>query len=500
MIPKQANAVFYHPLDDLDEWTTQQAWSGSLPLGIGQIGTGGGNGTSLVGFGGSGYPAVSGASRVAFMAWVRNPSPATTLPPTTTPVPTTTTPVPTTTTLPPTTTQVTAQEAWDSLDPALLDAMVWEAPGGSVQTGYPNWDPAMQATLRSAFDRAWEGQPSLIAVDPVANLASNAAEDDTSCSQYISAADATDLFTEYAGNTLAVEAGGRVPWSISGYSPTELATLLDSRQMFIWYAGGTPAPASYRIRHLITTEDTRGWSTPATAEHAWGFMQDKIGASRIETIGSVLEWFRGAVHFSGSHRYGNCDDHWQYRGYVPAIRVIEGTTKTSTGSFRHYTAGCHGTYGFLRSVLRSVNIPVGQYAESGFGHSLPHFLVDDVYMSHGDDPYNAYCRYDDYPGTALLVDAATFATWFPNPTDHYYSVGRQVRVCAIQYLPLYLLKNSSSGGSSGNYCYDIGQGLSHEDGTVNAYLKFWAASELEAMGLWADMDAKLALLGGCGAI
>ena len=120
------------------------------------------------------------------------------------------------------------------------------------------------------------------------------------------------------------EAGGRVPWSISGYSPTELATLLDSRQMFVWYAGGASAPASYRIRHTITSEDTRGWSTPATAEHAWGFMQDKIGASRIETIGSVLEWFRGAVHFSGSHRYGNCDDHWQYRGYVPAIRVIEG--------------------------------------------------------------------------------------------------------------------------------------------------------------------------------
>jgi len=393
---------------------------------------------------------------------------------------------------------MTAQEAWDSLDQGLLDALTWEASGGGVQTGYQNWDAPMQTALRDAFDRAWAGEPSLIQSDPVANLANNTGEDDTSCSQFISSGDAIALFTEYAANSLAVEAGGRVPWSILGYPPAALATLLDSRQMFNW-EDGSLAPASYRIRHYITTEDAKGWSLPATAEHAWGFMQGKIGADRVETIGKVLEWLRGAVHFSGSLKYANCEDHWQYRGYVPAIRIIEGTTKTSTGTTRHYTAGCHGTHGFLRSVLRSVNIPVGQYAESGFGHSLPHFLVDDLYMSHGDDPYNSYCRYSDYPGTALLVDAATFSTWFPNP-DKYYNVGRQVRVCAIQYLPLYLLKNSSGGGSSGNYCYDIGQGLTHEDGTVNAYLKYWTASELEAMDLWVRMDAKLSSLGGCGAI
>lgn len=43
----------------------------------------------------------------------------------------------------------------------------------------------------------------------------------------------------------------------------------------------------------------------------------------------------------------------------------------------------------------------------------------------------------------------------------------------------------------------LGAGLSHADGSVAAYLKYWSVPELEAMGLWDDMDAKLAATGGC---
>jgi hypothetical protein len=374
----------------------------------------------------------------------------------------------------------TLETAWAAIDPILLESLVWEGEEMQLQIGYANWDSEVQYALRRAFANALNGKPSLLS-DPVANLA-NRYNAGSWPSQWISLSDALLLYTEYVGYTLAVEVENRVPWSILDYTPSQLEMLLSSRHMF------HRSRSQYIIREVSHLED-HGRVTPATAEHAWEFMQDKIGQDRIETIGNLLEWLRRAVHYSGGFTYDNYENHWQYPGYPPVIRIIEGTTRLSDGIFRHYAPGCHGTYGFLRTLLKVVNIPVYEclyHAEGRCIHASPYFPVDEVVLSHGDDPYSGLCRYEDYPGTELLVDATTFDYW--SNEGNGSPVGRRVRELAITYLPVPLLRY---------YCQDIEAGLSHEEGSVVQGLVNWTVPELEALTLWTRMDQKLQSRGGC---
>ena len=67
--------------------------------------------------------------------------------------------------------------------------------------------------------------------------------------------------------------------------------------------------------------------------------------------------------------------------------------------------------GFLRTVLRTVNIPVVH--EHQGGHALPHFSADGLHLSHGDDPYTQYTFADpSYPMSELLMKQSTFDEWF----------------------------------------------------------------------------------------
>ena len=53
-------------------------------------------------------------------------------------------------------------------------------------------------------------------------------------------------------------------------------------------------------------------------------------------------------------------------------RIINGTLhpKYASDPPRHWTAGCHGTVGFLRAVLRTVNIPVARIYRAGQGSRI----------------------------------------------------------------------------------------------------------------------------------
>ena len=78
-----------------------------------------------------------------------------------------------------------------------------------------------------------------------------------------------------------------------------------------------------------------------------------------------------------------------------ASRIIAGTPfageeNMPLGGILHRTAGCHGTAGFLRAVLRTVNIPVQErYAN---GHGIVAFTSESRYLSHADDPYSRLTR------------------------------------------------------------------------------------------------------------
>ena len=61
-------------------------------------------------------------------------------------------------------------------------------------------------------------------------------------------------------------------------------------------------------------------------------------------------------------------------------------------------------------MLRAVNIPVQPVWVCG--HELAHFMTENLYLDHGDDPYNANVKNSNSPILSLLIDEATYTAWF----------------------------------------------------------------------------------------
>jgi hypothetical protein len=158
-----------------------------------------------------------------------------------------------------------------------------------------------------------------------------------------------------------------------------------------------------------------------------------LAATRHEIIANLLQWISdNLVHFYGYKNYGNMESHWQYRGIQPITRVIEGTTSTVTDTFEHWTAGCHGTTGFIRNVLRAANIPVQIVRICD--HGLTYFITEGLYLDHGDNPYNTTFKDSGLPASDLLIDEATYTSWFGNNMENHDNncdyIGHQVDVLA----------------------------------------------------------------------
>lgn len=175
------------------------------------------------------------------------------------------------------------------------------------------------------------------------------------------------------------------------------------------------------------------------------------------------------------------------------IRVLAGTVQTSHPEFgvMRRTAGCWGTTGFLRALLRVINIPVKLITNAG--HAQPWFMADSRYLSHGDDPYNQLTKATPpIPAGMILIDQAKFNSWFGpgvSETNKSSNIGRRPRELAITYLPNYLLHA---------YCSDLSTGKTHENGQVfDIFSLNYTVAQLEAENLWSRMDAKIAGFGGC---
>jgi hypothetical protein len=161
------------------------------------------------------------------------------------------------------------------------------------------------------------------------------------------------------------------------------------------------------------------------------------GASKLETIGNLLQWIsENLAHFYGYLHYQVTEDHWGYRGNPPITTIIEGsyypTFMGTSGEFNHWTAGCHGTTGFIRNVLRAVNIPV--HLSTVCEHSQAYFLTEGVYLDHGDNPYNSTFQATGMPASALLIDHDTYDSWFRGGPDNRDvgcdNIGHQIEVLA----------------------------------------------------------------------
>ena len=372
-------------------------------------------------------------------------------------------------------------DGWLTENPSIAASIVWEDASGPH--AWSSWSAGWKVELSQAFGLA-QVRSSIAVPDVPANQATFA--DNQNVTTVLAPADAWAYFKASVAQSLAAEVGAHFSWSLHGYSADQLAQLFDSREMFRWIA----APAGYRI------ESMHGHLVPAPPATTYAFLgtTNLIGTTRLDTLARVVDWCRAnLVHFTGGTTAANMEDQWQYRGYPPMTRVLSGTIQTSQPQFgvMHRTAGCWGTTGFLRAVMRAANIPAKLVTNAG--HAQPWFMADGRYLSHGDDPYNQLTRATPpIPAGQIPIDQTTFDAWFGagvSDTDKASNIGRRTRELAVSYLSNYLLHK---------YCSDIAGGKTHATGEVFATLSSnYTVAQLEAQNLWTRMDAKIAGFGGC---
>jgi len=309
--------------------------------------------------------------------------------------------------------------------------------------------------------------------------------------------DPNDAFAIYIGHvavSLAAEIYQWVPWGLHDYfgNVQALHTLIDGDLLFNRnLTNGLVFPVVLD-------------ATPGNAINTFKFLKTNnlIGTTRLDTIGRVLDWARNNLeHFDGPFSPQNFFYNWQYWGYPPVSRVIQGTPNlnpqwqgTILASPHHWTAGCPGTSAFLAWVLRVVNIPVKPVGVAG--HTAPWFISEDFFLSHGDDPYNALSK-ANYPATYLLITRDDYEVWFgPNNTKPIiYSdqnVGRKPVDLAVHY--------PTSNWILYRYCDDLANNRDHASGrvyneTFNVINSAYTVTLLEELGLWDRLAEAKATLG-----
>lgn len=412
---------------------------------------------------------------------------------------------------------------WLQQHDGVRHALYWEhAPGTAAGGHYSAWDSSRRDDLNAAYEAAVAHHATGLA-DPPPNQVQVA--DSDWARTVLAPHDAWRLYVATVAHSLAVELHDRVPWSITGRPADELAILLDSRQFFTWNAEAE----GYEIELEVA-----GNVTLAAPDTAYRFVRDCVAAAKPEpapqtveaqpraavgegptlpplavdhareTIVAVLTWCRDHMwHYYGTGTALDMQQTWHYRGRPPVVRTIGGTHSQheyADGRFEHWTAGCHGTVGFLRAVLRTVNIPVSYVRQAT--HGLPHFVAQGLWLDHGDDPYNGYVQRwpkggeAPFPIADILMGETLYEERFgPQVSDaqRARNIDRTVMQLAVETLPLALLAE---------YCADKATGRSHADGLVytQGLTGCYTVAELEEQHLWHRLEEKVASLGGCAAI
>jgi hypothetical protein len=380
-------------------------------------------------------------------------------------------------------------DTWLVGQPGIAQAIVWQAPGGAVKT-FPSWTAEEKSFLRKAVQTIADGGSLGLpeAPPPLVDGHTDAPPLIAEQARY-----APDLvwryYVAYLAQSLALEIGGRLPWSLVDYDATQLALLLDSRSLFVW----EERTAAYRIPFDLAA------ATPGDPVRTFRFLRanDLVAGTRRATIERLLEWVRrNLLHFSGDWDAANVFDQWQYYGWPPVERMISGTKLASDPSSdtRHRTGGCLGTGGFLRIVLRTVNVPAEVVVPCP-GHGVVHFASEGLYLSHADDLYHSIMHSTpEISVDELFIDRTRFNQWFGGADGHLSitvckNIGRRVRELTIERLPAEIVAS---------HCRDRVQGKSPAESSVYQPFRFnYSVQDLQKLELWERLEEKVKSLGGC---
>jgi hypothetical protein len=413
------------------------------------------------------------------------------------------------------------------LNPKVRDSIVWVDADPNFHTvierTYTQWSPARKQQLNTAFFHAFQWMKGglqtfngTMLLDPPIN---QLLQPDAAPAQTGLATDAAwQLYLNTIAHSLAVEIGGFVPWSITGYTTDELQTLFHSKYMF--NAGWLNSWANYPDPTPWFGYQPAGDTMEAPPTTFFQFLvdNDMIRGNHEATIERLIDWSRfhllhildwediSALAFEGW---------WDYRGASPASRILAGTI----GRYKtippypeppphNWIYGCHGVVTLYRGLLRTINIPVDYRTE--FGHAMPVWWTVGKSLSHGDDveffPFkngsdpgdpSTWQHWHKHPkASEYPITLADFSNWFEGPNQDSVNVGRRVfELLFIKY---------PDDDHLNMYCYDTAHALSHANGTVLAsvqgspYLQLYPVATLEAIGFWNTLASEAAQFGFCG--
>jgi hypothetical protein len=411
--------------------------------------------------------------------------------------------------------------AWLKLHPSVANAIVWEGPRGHTE-GYPQWPDSRRLELENEVRAYATGTPTALD-DPPANLLQVA--DDDFVHTRIDPAHAWKLYLSHLACGLWLEMDKKLGWSVIDYPAAALAVLFDSRQMFHWRITATKDEVGYTGANKEGYDldfDASGPVIPAPPYQILKFLHD-VGVlpktalkgvllppqpalspamQRLATIHGFVDWCRNLFHYGDGFGAANFQKYWGYRGLAPVMRMLQGTViGGGTGSKKNWTAGCHGTSGLMRAVLRVINIPAEiRWLDE---HVQSWFPLENIGFCHSDDPYMRKERYfpnqtkqgnlwsPPFPVSELFISAAEYETWFGAnvPADKLWRNGSQRDFgLTLKYLPYWLLQH---------YCDDKAAGTN----TVADYFTIlYSPADLEAVKLWQRLAEKLASIGGLSAL
>jgi hypothetical protein len=298
---------------------------------------------------------------------------------------------------------------------------------------------------------------------------------------YDEATVAWPIYTGHIALNLAAEIYAWVPWSLHNFDNNGMNHLLPHYNYF-----------SYCDQYGAIGYCLNSGSTPANATYVFKFFKTNnlIGLTKVDTINRVLDWARWNLNHMGGMGYDANLQFFGYWGAPPVSRVIEGTVVAAPApddwkiNPRHWTAGCGGTTDFMGVIFRAVNMPVYSSAAGG-GHMTPWFVSENLYLSHGDDPYGQDMM-SDAPTSMLPINKATYDLWFPanDPVEAAKNTGRRDVEINVWYPSVWTLNL---------YCSDQANNKDHASGRVfNEYFyRFYTVPQLENLGVWQRLDQKI---------
>jgi len=397
-----------------------------------------------------------------------------------------------------------ALDCWLVYHPDVAGAMFYQ---DSVFTGtWPTWPSAAKSQLHVLFDQmvAWyhAGMPAAypkqypIPIPPGGPPQQPTPSPPGADEFWMTEAMGKRVYLSHLANSLAAELTAAYPWTITQYTPSELTLLLSMNDM-MFYGSNAPHPG-YFIQYDEPSPATPGFTVTFFKHH------NLIGTDAKDTVGRLFAWERNLTHdyvVAGDPNPNIFPYFWGPNSPpVPDSMVITGTVYSgpSTPLFGHFTAGCSGTQYFMKSVLRSVNIPV-QLNWVTCTHATPIFPTLDLAMTHGDDPYDSLGLVSPYPGFSTPAPLEYFVSinelnqLFPASQSWdacTQTVGIQVANIAIKY---------GSDSLMNLYCQDLASQADHASGQVYGYMKwYYPLQTLENMGLWTTLDAKVTATNFCG--